>query len=219
MPEQRDFSQTPLYPILFVILLSLVFVGTLATLYRGQEARIEDQKRSAYQKEIIEVCLDSLSSAAGMSAATLRQDYASAYSRFARELPPNPMRRRAFVIQAQKRTVAYVFDIPGKGLWGSMRALVALSADLQSIIGLTVYEQVETPGLGSRITEDWFTGQFRGKPVPDASFEYELIPEEQSPNGLQIRQVTGATITSRAVTDMLRVELNTLARHYKEQSS
>ena len=49
--------------------------------------------------------------------------------------------------------------------------------------------------------------------------ELELVPEGQAELGpAQIRQITGATITSKAVTDMLGSELSRVAGSLREES-
>ena len=56
---------------------------------------------------------------------------------------------------------SYGFLMKGMGLWGSISAFAAVSSDLKSMIGIDFLEQVETPGLGARITEQEFKYFFR----------------------------------------------------------
>jgi len=58
--------------------------------------------------------------------------------------------------------LGYGFPLRGKGLWGALGAFAVVSADLNTMIGLDFTEQSETPGLGARITESWFKYFFRG---------------------------------------------------------
>ncbi|MFB0525967.1 MAG: RnfABCDGE type electron transport complex subunit G [bacterium] len=60
------------------------------------------------------------------------------------------------------------------------------------ITGLKILNQIETPGLGSKIMEDWFSKQFTKLKAEDLSFTKE------DPQG-KIDAVTAATISSRAV--------------------
>jgi len=210
MPEKKDFRDYPAYPVLFVIVLSLVFVGALAALYRLNEAGIETRKRETYERAILALCADSLALTTGRQAAEIKADYPASFNTYIKELPRGRFPRRTYSVRAGDTQLAWVFDINGKGLWGTMNALVATTMDKSRLIGIDIYQQVETPGLGSRITEDWFTGQFRRKSVirQGQPINLELIPEGQEPQSpIQIRQVTGATVTSRAVLAMLRDEL------------
>ncbi|MDZ4181684.1 MAG: FMN-binding protein, partial [Candidatus Cloacimonadaceae bacterium] len=117
--------------------------------------------------------------------------------------------------------IAYCTDIGGKGLWGSMRALVSTNRSFDTILDFAIYEQMETPGLGARISEEWFLKQFRGRPLISGgeAIQLDLIPEKQeSADPTQINQVTGATITSASVLKMLRSELSYIYQKKQAQS-
>ncbi|MFQ5866596.1 MAG: RnfABCDGE type electron transport complex subunit G [bacterium] len=60
------------------------------------------------------------------------------------------------------------------------------------IAGLKILNQIETPGLGSKIMEDWFSKQFIKLKEEDLNFRKE------DPKG-KIEAITAATISSRAV--------------------
>ncbi|MDD5706217.1 MAG: FMN-binding protein [Kiritimatiellae bacterium] len=95
--------------------------------------------------------------------------------------------------------VAYVFVRAGAGLWGQITAAIGIDAGLGGFTGLSIVEQNETPGLGARIAEPWFVGQVRGKRSP-----LRLVPEKtNSADPQELDAVTGATITSTAVLDLL----------------
>ena len=111
-------------------------------------------------------------------------------------------------------------------MWGTMKALVSTTTDLTTIIDFAIVDQMETPGLGARIEEEWFLSQFRGKKIiqrpddaDDVTIPYEFIAETLSPeNDLQLRRVTGATITSDSVLRMLRTEFNYIYSFFRENS-
>lgn len=92
----------------------------------------------------------------------------------------------------------------GPGLWGSITAFVGFDADSMAIAGVTFQDHVETPGLGARIDEPWFRQQFVGKSGPFSELRPE--PKDKS-DGTQdpgaFDQITGATITSTAVKDIM----------------
>jgi len=75
------------------------------------------------------------------------------------------------------------FEIKGSGFWGPITGLVALDPDFNTIKGIEILHQEETPGLGGRIIEAEFKDQFKGKTVE---------PE------ISIDAITGATMTSKA---------------------
>ena len=82
-----------------------------------------------------------------------------------------------------------------------------IGTDVDGIItGVKILFQQETPGLGARSveilsgeSEPWFTCQFKGKSITDGI----KITED----GGSIDAITGATITSRAITDSIHREI------------
>jgi electron transport complex protein RnfG len=63
-----------------------------------------------------------------------------------------------------------------------------------TISGVNIIRQSETPGLGTRIAEPEFTNQFSGKRIEDVRLRQD---------GGVIDAITGATISSRAITDIV----------------
>jgi len=96
------------------------------------------------------------------------------------------------------RTRGYVFIREGAGLWGTIVAVVGLDSDLERMTGIAFLKQNETPGLGARIAEDWFTQQFVGKQGP-----LTMVPEGEAAGESEFDAITGATITSTAVRDIV----------------
>jgi Na+-translocating ferredoxin:NAD+ oxidoreductase subunit G len=92
----------------------------------------------------------------------------------------------------------YAFTASGSGYSGAINMLVGINPD-HNIKDISILSQTETPGLGSRITEKEFTEQFAG-----------LAPDDivLSRDGGSIDAITGATISSRAVTDAVREEMS-----------
>ena len=57
--------------------------------------------------------------------------------------------------------------------------------------GVAIVSQNETPGLGARIEEAWFTAQFQGKRAP-----FSMVEEGTADADNEIDAITGATRTS-----------------------
>ena len=209
--ERTPFTDTIYYPVLFMIAVTIVFVGVLAVLYRSYESKIEANKQNEYQLQIVNLLSGSISKATGTPEATLMGDPTATYKKYVVEEPGYARKCFAAVVDGKK--LALCFDIGGQGLWGSMRALLALSPDLTEIYDFAVYDQMETPGLGARITEDVFRTQFRGKKViaDGKAVVFTVIPERQMGGSeTQIRQITGATITTNSVIRMIKDEITIL---------
>jgi Na+-transporting NADH:ubiquinone oxidoreductase subunit C len=89
---------------------------------------------------------------------------------------------------------AYSIGFSGAGLWGTISGYIAVDSGLEKLIGIEFTEQNETPGLGGRITEDWFKDQFRN---------IDLVKEFPISFGEGIDAITGATSSSNAVLRIL----------------
>lgn len=61
----------------------------------------------------------------------------------------------------QGEVVAYGLPLYGKGLWGTIEGFGVISADFTKMVGIDFTKQVETPGLGARIIEKEYKYFFR----------------------------------------------------------
>ncbi len=59
----------------------------------------------------------------------------------------------------------YVIPINGMGLWDAIYGYLAIKPDGDTVIGISWYDQKETPGLGANITEADWQSQFPGKVI------------------------------------------------------
>lgn len=89
------------------------------------------------------------------------------------------------------RRVGVTVKTKTQGYSGLIEMIVGFNMK-QEITGLEILNQTETPGLGSKIMEDWFSKQFIKLQIKDLSFT------RGDPQG-KIEAVTSATISSRAV--------------------
>ncbi len=96
--------------------------------------------------------------------------------------------------------VGYALPAQGNGYQGVIKLMVGLTPDLSEITGISILEQVETPGLGGRISEQVFQDQFRGiKTEPAVGYVKNQAPGKDT----DIQAVTGATISSRSVVTII----------------
>lgn len=101
----------------------------------------------------------------------------------------------------------YVFPVRGKGLWSILKGFIAIENDFQTIAGLTYYEHAETPGLGGEVDNLAWKEKWVGQYVFDESGEVgiKVIKGIAEPDDkYAIDGLSGATITSRGVTNMLQ---------------
>jgi electron transport complex protein RnfG len=104
------------------------------------------------------------------------------------------------------KPVAFIASTAGKGYSSFIQMLVSLSPDLKirdvKILGLN-----ETPGLGDQVLEKSFIEQFKGKSLP----QLVLVKGETKEN---IQAISGATISSRGVTNGIKDAVQTLVDKY-----
>ncbi len=107
------------------------------------------------------------------------------------------------------------FDFGGMGFWDRINGIVVLTPDLGQIVNIQFFDHKETPGLGARIEEQWFTDQFKGLPV-DWEKEKDkrvLIGPSPDPDARnRVDAITGATQTSMALMTFLNAELDRIRK-------
>jgi Na+-transporting NADH:ubiquinone oxidoreductase subunit C len=113
----------------------------------------------------------------------------------------------------------FVIPVNGYGLWDAIYGYLAIKPDGNTIIGISWYDQKETPGLGANIAEPAWQSLFPGKHIfqesPDGKTNYKLAPLGitvvrgkvsealgNSPKALSaVDGMAGATLTGNGVTD------------------
>jgi Na+-transporting NADH:ubiquinone oxidoreductase subunit C len=101
----------------------------------------------------------------------------------------------------------YVFLVWGNGLWSTMYGYIAVEADKNTVKGLTFYSHGETPGLGGEIDADYFRDDWVGKLICDENGVCMIDVVKKGKVKLpqhQVDGISGATITSVAVGDLVR---------------
>ncbi len=110
-----------------------------------------------------------------------------------------------FILRQDDRISLLILPILGSGYNGPIRAMLALRGDMNTIAGLTITDQSETPGLGARIEEAEWQSQFAGKQIADDKGTLRFSVARASANTeYEVDGITGATRTSNAITRMVR---------------
>ena len=111
----------------------------------------------------------------------------------------------------------YIVPMRGKGLWGPVWGYLALESDGNTVVGATFDHKSETPGLGAEITTPMFTEQFPGKKISEAGqFQSISVVKAGTSNGdYMVDGISGGTITSNGVNDMLSDCLAPYASYFK----
>jgi Na+-transporting NADH:ubiquinone oxidoreductase subunit C len=111
----------------------------------------------------------------------------------------------------------YIVPLRGKGLWGPVWGFVSLESDGNTVVGANFGHKSETPGLGAEITTPMFTDQFPGKKISEAGmFQSISVVKKGTSNGdYAVDGISGGTITSNGVNDMLADCLAPYAEYFK----
>jgi len=98
--------------------------------------------------------------------------------------------------------VTFIFI--GNGVWGPISGVLTTDASFETILGLEILFQEETPGLGGRITEEQFLVTFEGLDITGEI----LIRKDPAANASnEVDSITGATATSSRFETLLNNEI------------
>ena len=111
-----------------------------------------------------------------------------------------------FVCKVDGQT-KYVIPVYGMGLWGAINGYIAINADKSTVFGTYFDHESETAGLGAEIKDNraW-QNQFQGKKLfaQDPSKIALAVSKKVEDPATQVDGITGATLTSNGVTEMLQ---------------
>ena len=125
-----------------------------------------------------------------------------------------------FVYSENGGSKKYILPVQGKGLWGPIWGYVALEEDLNTIAGAVFDHKGETPGLGAEINTEWFQEPFTGKTIFNEKGEFvsvEVVKGGADPSSKhQVDVISGGTITSKALEEMMIDCMTGYVAHFKE---
>lgn len=102
-----------------------------------------------------------------------------------------------------------VIPIKGYGLWSTLYGFLALDSDTTTIRGITYYDQKETPGLGGEVENPRWKSAWQGRKAYDENWDpaITVIKGQAGPassDPYRVDGLSGATITSRGVSNMMK---------------
>lgn len=115
----------------------------------------------------------------------------------------------------------YIVPLAGKGLWGPIWGYVAFEEDMNTIYGSTFDHKTETPGLGAEINQDEFQNKFIGKAIFDDNGKFVSIEVKKGGSDVKgnphaVDGISGGTITSNGVGEMIERTLNIYVPYFKK---
>ena len=117
--------------------------------------------------------------------------------------------QKVYVCTLENGDVKYVLPLKGQGMWGGISCFLAINSDKNTVYGAYFNHESETAGLGAEIKDnaDW-QAKFQGKKIFAAEGDAIALSVEKAVNNeTTVDAVTGATVTSTAVSKMLQEKL------------
>ncbi len=115
-----------------------------------------------------------------------------------------------YEVREGDRLKTLVLPIRGYGLWSTLWGFIALdfsnaTADPTSlkVVGLTYYKHAETPGLGGEVDNPSWKQKWNDKQVFDSNWAVQLEVAKNATGSYQVDALSGATLTSNGVSNML----------------
>ena len=112
-----------------------------------------------------------------------------------------------------------VFGLKGMGLWGGISGYLAIHGDDPTVYGAYFNHESETAGLGAEIKDSQaWQEKFIGKKVfANGDVVLSVVKNVEDPT-TQVDCVTGATLTSNGVNDMIKQGLKATAQRFVNSS-
>jgi len=109
-----------------------------------------------------------------------------------------------YVLENNNELEFLILPVMGVGYQSLIKAWVIVSSDLNTVQALSIIEQNETPGLGSRILESDWQSHFSGKALRDLDGNLILsVSKAGSATSQQVDGITGATRTGNGISAMI----------------
>ncbi len=112
--------------------------------------------------------------------------------------------------------VGIAFKAKGNGFSPDLTIMVGINPEFSRLTGIEILEQTETPGLGNKIEDGWFKDQFIGQIIDEQETAVvKNIKPSDPTRGIQA--ISGATISSKAVVNIIRNKIATVNALYNQK--
>lgn len=111
--------------------------------------------------------------------------------------------------------IGWVVPASGQGFADTIEIIVGINQTCDTITGLYVLNQKETPGLGDYITGVDFRSRFNSKTLTSPL----KVARQETRERDEIQALTGATISSESVCDIVNKAMNNLRESLLKESN
>jgi Na+-transporting NADH:ubiquinone oxidoreductase subunit C len=194
--NKDGFYALRVHPIIFMAIITIFCIVVTSALYLFTADRVESNQLFFLRRSV----LDAAAISHDGSLSAVEETYISLVTQ----------EEGRYIIKEEGGETKAVVEKTGAGLWGPITIMVGFTGP-STLSGVAIVSQNETPGLGARIEEPWFTSQFAGKSGP-----FRLVEEGTSDSDDEIDSITGATRTSVAFRDILNSVVKDGSTIYKD---
>lgn len=216
-------TYTFIYASVMVIIVAAILSFTAITLKPFQERNVEIEKKqnilSAINIEVTseeaeDVYAQRITDSYTINSKGERTD-GNAFTIDLKKEQAKPLEKRQlpiFEADLGDEGIKYVIPLRGVGLWGPIWGYISLNDDFETVYGAIFDHASETPGLGAEIVTDAFQDNFKGKKIYNNSGEFVSLivakAGENAPEQHKVDAISGGTITSKGLQDMLFDDLS-----------
>lgn len=116
-----------------------------------------------------------------------------------------------YLVREGDRLSKVILPVYGAGLWSTMYGLLALEADVDTVAGISFYQQAETAGLGAEVANPRWQAGWVGKRIYDEAgkVRFHVLKSSQGRDRAAadyygVDALSGATLTSNGVTGLIQ---------------
>lgn len=192
-----------IFPIILMVIITAFFTAILAFLNHSTADIVALNQETEIRKTILYV----------FNIETPSKDPKSIEEIFNKYIEKSINWEQVYVAKIDEDIIGYAFPIAGTGLWGTVEGYAAVSEDFSELLGIDFVSHSETPGLGGRISEEWFKEQFRGLKLTDST-NGNYIVYKPAPGG-NVDAIAGATLTSKSVSNFINEDIHEFIKENK----
>lgn len=197
MRKSARLHNNHLFQAWLVLTLSIVFGIGLAAVHINLSGKIVENKRNESLERIPQLIWSGEDSANLMERGELVDILPG---RIAVAKQERTVIYPVFQVKHKGEVAGWVVKAAGQGYSGRIELLLGLNPRGDTITGLFVLEQTETPGLGNKITFPVWLSQFTGRKITSPL----VVVKGASTEAGGIDAITGATISSKAVVRIIK---------------
>ncbi len=173
----------PYFAVIYMFIITAFFSSVLIGFSRLTRDRVQANEQLAFERAVLEVFPE--------IEFTSNQEIHTVFTKqFIKD-----EKTGAWLYSSNQQLSGYAVVVEGKGFWAPIKGVVGIALDGTTITGLAFYEQSETPGLGARIIEPDFCGQFVGRKIQLGQAPIGIRPTGETLKDNQVHSITGATQT------------------------